>query len=694
MRNRFDDKHFDAELPRRRRSPATGEGASLYGELFYHVDQPALQSRPERDGARSSRSAGTCRPATSRRSLGRASTSSSSARVEYIDPDIDVKKPANDSGARELDGANPTWGYIGFLFGRNLFWTTATPQAPGELRDPQRDQALPRGADRRKCTGAIKNNLFVAPAHRRASDWASNFDESMRTMRIEICSTLVAGCVAIALARAAVKTPRARRARRRAAGSGGSGHGGRAPGSGGGASIQSFTPNGCGFSIAPRPEYQAFAKAAPTAQSALAEHPPRAPRPRRQRRRSARRTRRSVDQHRARVADRRRHARQRRRLGHGSRPVEVGAARPHRAASPGSRRTASLERQGRRADARGLRLRPDARDDLLLPRRRRRRRAARSGATSYSFTTTPGGRRRHVKIGVTGDSRGEQNNAWQLLQQRVPWRGVTLQLFSGDMINLAPDQGEWEQWLDTAWKDADGNPSRSARCSRSRRTATTTTTRRSSSATSSCRRTPRLSRSTRELFYSVDVGPVAHRRLRRRLDRRSRPGDDPDYNGALDDWLDADLDAANAEPANVPWIVTMHHHPRVLVVDRTARTPTCSAGRASSCRSGTSTTSTSRRRARPRLRATKPLTGPADNPTIHTEPEGRHDLRASARARAPTRTARARSSFTELSHDFTGGGAIGLYGFLTVDATSLKLEAHELRADGSDPMFDTLTITK
>ncbi len=47
------------------------------------------------------------------------------------------------------------------------------------------------------------------------------------------------------------------------------------------------------------------------------------------------------------------------------------------------------------------------------------------------------------------------------------------------------------------------------------------------------------------------------------------------------------------------------------------------------------------------------------------------------------------STFTQSSHDYKSGGAIGLYGVLTADAKTLTIEAHELRVDGSDPVFDT-----
>src|SRR5262249_48728138 len=75
----------------------------------------------------------------------------------------------------------------------------------------------------------------------------------------------------------------------------------------------------------------------------------------------------------------------------------------------------------------------------------------------YTFTTTPADANAPVTIAVSGDSRGELNDAWRVLQRRVLAAGATLQLFSGDMINFAPDQGEWEKWLDSGWKDTDGS---------------------------------------------------------------------------------------------------------------------------------------------------------------------------------------------------------------------------------------------
>ncbi len=76
----------------------------------------------------------------------------------------------------------------------------------------------------------------------------------------------------------------------------------------------------------------------------------------------------------------------------------------------------------------------------------------------YSFTTTPSDPAAPVTFGVTGDSRGQKGDAWRLIQRRLKVAGVGMQLFSGDAVLLAPDQADWEHWLDSAWKDTDGSP--------------------------------------------------------------------------------------------------------------------------------------------------------------------------------------------------------------------------------------------
>ena len=308
-----------------------------------------------------------------------------------------------------------------------------------------------------------------------------------------------------------------------------------------------------------------------------------------------------------------------------------------------------------------------------------------------SFTTAPSDPAAAVTFGVTGDSRGEEKDAWRLIQRRLKAAGVGMQLFSGDVINLAPDQGAWEQWLDSAWRDTDKTPLTLASIlmlsAHGNHENHTSLFFGNLTLPQDLAKYPRYA----ELFYSVDVGPV-HVVV---LDDAwiVNPSDDPDYQPALTEWLTADLDAATKNRAKVPWIVTVNHH----------------SAFSSSSHGGDSNVLLGRAYFVPlwdkyhvdlalgghdhNYERTKPLTGPAASPTTHAEAKDGTVYVVCAGAGANS-YGPSTSNFTELSHGYDNNTVLGLYGILSVTQSTLKLEAHELKPDASDPVFDTLTITK
>lgn len=308
-----------------------------------------------------------------------------------------------------------------------------------------------------------------------------------------------------------------------------------------------------------------------------------------------------------------------------------------------------------------------------------------------SFTTTPKDPATPVIIGLTGDSRGQDNDAYRLIQRRFMLAGVNLSLFSGDMINFSGDQLEWEKWLDLAWKDADGTP-----LSLSQKLTLYTHGNHENYTTLFfgnlvMPQEPDTFPGLGELFYSVDVGPV-HIVV---VDDLSiaYPNLVPGLKEAMTDWLRADLEAANKNRANVPWIVTMHHHSEysssshgtdsdVLRV-REFFVPIWDEFHVDMNVAGHDHN----------YERTKPLSGPATTPTIHDSFADGTVYVVCAGAGADAYSAGI-SDFTAESRDYKTNGAFGFYAFLKADKTSLKLETHELRADGSDPVTDEVLITK
>ncbi len=159
MRDRLEQKDFDRKYVGADLS-ALWYGASLYGEVYYHVDDPA-HAMPSTAGVRQlgwNVQAGYFPPVPWVREHLEAVF-----RVEYFDPAMDVLHPTGDSGARDLNQTNPTWGYMGFVFGANYFLNhkhTLKAQATYEVRNETKECL--QGQSPPNCTGYISNNLFVA----------------------------------------------------------------------------------------------------------------------------------------------------------------------------------------------------------------------------------------------------------------------------------------------------------------------------------------------------------------------------------------------------------------------------------------------------------------------------------------------------------------------------------------------------
>ncbi|MFO0758487.1 MAG: metallophosphoesterase family protein [Byssovorax sp.] len=314
-----------------------------------------------------------------------------------------------------------------------------------------------------------------------------------------------------------------------------------------------------------------------------------------------------------------------------------------------------------------------------------------------SFRTTPSDPKATVTIGLSGDSRGDNGNAFRLLQKKMKLASVDLQLFSGDMVNLATDQGAWEYWLDAAEKDLEGKPSTLGQI------LTLSTHGNHENHTSLFFGNLVLPQEIpgyapfAELFFSVDVGPV-HLVI---VDDAwiINPTDDPaygtdhDYTKTLTAWLEADLAAANKNRGKVPWIIVDHHHAEFsssthgtdadVLLGRSYFVPIYDKHHVDLGLGGHDHD----------YERSKPLTGAGGKLTFHDSPKDGTVYVGCAGAGAPAYSA-GMSDFTSFSHDFTSNGAVGLYGILTVTQSTLKLEAHDTMPDGSDPVFDTFTLDK
>jgi acid phosphatase type 7 len=276
-----------------------------------------------------------------------------------------------------------------------------------------------------------------------------------------------------------------------------------------------------------------------------------------------------------------------------------------------------------------------------------------------------------------------------------------MMLFSGDVINLATDQGEWEEWLDNAEQlaapDAGGGmptyltlPTILTMEAHGNHDNHTALFFGNLTMPQDNVKYPQYG----ELFYSMDIGPV-HAIV---MDDSwvADPSGDANYAGVLKSWLDADLTAANANRTNVPWIVTVHHRSDYssslhgmdsdVLATRAFFAPIWQQYHVDMAFGGHDHD----------YERSQPLDIGADinNPTATTPAQGTTFVVCAGSGADPYSSGM--SSFTAVSQDFVNdpGGVLGFYGMLTADAHNLTLTAHQLKADASDPVLDTYTITK
>jgi hypothetical protein len=316
----------------------------------------------------------------------------------------------------------------------------------------------------------------------------------------------------------------------------------------------------------------------------------------------------------------------------------------------------------------------------------------------YSFTTTPKAGPATVKLVVTGDSRGEGGNAWQIVEQRLLALGPTMQLFSGDMINFSPDQGEWEEWLDKAWKDTNGSYSALGRlltlAAHGNHDNHTALFYGNLTLPQDVANFPKYG----ELFYSVDVGPVHIVTVDDFW--VATPSGDQAYQGVLGAWLEADLTAAEANRANVPWIVTMHHEPEysssshgndpdVLLV-RNFFAPIWDKHHVDLALAGHDHD----------YERSYPLNAPADPstdpPIVYQDPSmaSQGTVYMVCAGSGADAYHSSTNIWTATSHDFTDGSALGFYSVITATATSMSVTATAFTASGMDMPIDTYTVAK
>jgi hypothetical protein len=172
----------------------------------------------------------------------------------------------------------------------------------------------------------------------------------------------------------------------------------------------------------------------------------------------------------------------------------------------------------------------------------------------FDFATGPTlGSTEPFSFGVTGDSRGYEDNAWAITEQRMQARAVDFELFSGDAVELGPVQSQWDQFFEqsvTGTFAVEDFLARRPLMMANGNHDLLTINYLSQFALPQDTSTGEVGQG--EEWYSFDYGN-AHFVV---LDDSSAPAV---TTGAEATWLEADLMAVNR--TTTPWIFVIHHKP-------------------------------------------------------------------------------------------------------------------------------------
>lgn len=175
----------------------------------------------------------------------------------------------------------------------------------------------------------------------------------------------------------------------------------------------------------------------------------------------------------------------------------------------------------------------------------------------HSLTTAPAkAAPEKVLVGIAGDSRDSDGTttqpAWAAITKRMKNAGVGVSITTGDSVLFGYNQDLWD-----VWSKAIGESGTSVFFAMSLGNHEAEFTRNYGHLLM-----PTSGTDHSERYGSFDWGPVHFVMIDDEFGIVSPAADESGtYRPELLAWLDKDLAKANANRANVPWIVTYHHHP-------------------------------------------------------------------------------------------------------------------------------------
>lgn len=309
-------------------------------------------------------------------------------------------------------------------------------------------------------------------------------------------------------------------------------------------------------------------------------------------------------------------------------------------------------------------------------------------SATQSFTTVPASG--PITVGILGDAR-DKVDVWQAAQRRMRDRAVNLQVTTGDLVFTGTQQSLYDQWLGAIWKEP-ADPNRFVTLGQQMMVMLPGNHENDAARFFGAFSLPGTG-AYAETYASFDAGNTHFVVLD---DQPLALLADGDHAKTILAWLEGDLTRADANRAKVPFVLVVHHRglyttsshaddSDVLDLRRTLA-PMYDAHHVDLVVNGHD-------HAYERTKTLRAGSDPRGAPSMVAAGQGTVYVVNAGAGASPYSVSGA--DFIEKSATFGGStGFDGVYGILTLDARTLTLTSYGLSASGTDPVLDTVVLTK
>jgi len=315
-------------------------------------------------------------------------------------------------------------------------------------------------------------------------------------------------------------------------------------------------------------------------------------------------------------------------------------------------------------------------------------------SATQSFTTVPASG--SITVGISGDAR-DQVSTFQLAQERMRDAAVNFQLFSGDIVDIGTQESLYETWLDSIWKDPADNTKFITLGQQY--FVPIAGNHENEAARFYANFSIPGSGDYAESYASFGLG-AAHVVLLDDQPIATQQGSDHATKELA--WLDADLNAANGDRANHPFIIvvshrglfstSLHSNDSDVLAARSALAPIFDKYHVDMVFNGHDH----------EYERSKPLKAGANaggEPVVGATPaDGTVYVICAGAGADPYQAGEYNSDYRNGTATGFGGTTayVGVYGILTIDSTKLALKAYGLKSAGGgvagDDVVDTFEI--